>query len=256
MIRTLYLFIEPIGLIWLALVALTAALWRRGLRGFAAASGAIALFAFAVGGTELPSVLLRELERPYVGVKADALPACDAVVLLGGGFEPSLHEVASLRLTPAADRLVMALELLRLRKAPVLCIGGSGVVIDGRHLLEGEVVKAALAERHFTDAEIIALGRCANTADEAWHIRDLIKQRGWKRVLLVTSANHMRRATATFRTAGVEVVPAPCNFLAFNGNPTSPWRIGPPGYGGFIRISTWMREALGWHIYRMRGWIE
>ena len=256
MIRTLYLFCEPIGLVWLALVALTVALWRRELRGFAAATAAIVLFMFAIGGTELPSVLLRSLERPYVGVKIADLPACDAVVLLGGGFEPSLHEVAGLRLTPAADRVVMALELLRLGKARVLCIGGSGVVIAGRELLEGEVVKNALAERHLTEAEIIALGRCANTVDEAWHVRDLAKERGWQRVLLVTSANHQRRAIATFRTAGVEVVPAPCNFLTFTGNPTSPWRVGPPAYGGFVRMSTWMREALGWHIYRARGYIQ
>jgi uncharacterized SAM-binding protein YcdF (DUF218 family) len=256
MLRTLYLFCEPIGLVWLALAALTMALWRRGLRKFAAASGALVLFILAIGGSDLPNALLRSLERPYVGVKAVDLPVCDAVVLLGGGFEPSLLEVGELRLTPAADRLVMALELLRLRKAPVLCIGGSGVVIAGRHLLESEVVKAALVERRVTEAEIVALGRCMNTVDEAWRVRDLAKERGWQRVLLVTSANHQRRAVATFRTAGVEVVPAPCNFLAHNGNPHSPWWLGPPAYGGFVRMSTWMREAIGWHLYRVRGWIR
>lgn len=256
MIRKLYLFCEPIGLVWLALIALTIALWRRGLRGFAAASGALVLFILAIGGTDLPSALLRSLERPYLGVKAADLPECDAVVLLGGGFEPSLYEVAELRLTPAADRVVMALELLRLGKARVLCIGGSGVVLDGRHLLESEVVKAALIERRVTDAEIVSVGRCMNTVDEAWRVRDLAKKRGWQRVLLVTSANHQRRAVATFRTAGVEVVPAPCNFLAYNGNPPSPWWIGPPAYGGFVRMSTWMREFIGWHMYRARGWIR
>jgi len=254
--RTLYLFLEPLGLAWLALVWLTVALWWRGQRRFAAASAAIALFLLAVGGTELPNVLLRSLERPYAGVKAADLPTCDAVILLGGGFEPSLYEVAHLRLTPAADRCIMALELMRLGKAPTLCIGGSSGDLAGRYLVESEVVRQALVERRVLDAEIVALGRCANTAEEAWKVRDLARARGWQRVLLVTSANHLRRATGAFRTAGVEVVPAPCNFLTYTGNPTSPWRLGPPAYGGLVKISAWMREFLGWHLYRARGWIR
>lgn len=254
--RTLYLFLEPIGVAWLALLILTFALWRRGLRGFAAAAAGIALFMFLVGGTELPSVLLRSLERPYSEVKAEELPVCDAVVLLGGGFEPSLYEVADLRLTPAADRMIMALELMQLKKAPVLCIGGSSVFIDGREYVEGEVVRQALVDRRVLDAEILSLGRCENTAGEARKVADLCRQRGWQRVLLVTSANHLRRATAAFHTAGVNVIPAPCNFLTFTGNRTNWWRVGPPAYGGFVRTSTWMREALGWHIYRARGWIR
>ncbi len=256
MIRTLYLFCEPIGLIWLALLALTFALWRRGLRGLATATAAIAAFVLAIGGTELPVVLLRALERPYLNVKIAELPECDAVVLLGGGFEPSLLEVAELRLTPAANRLLTALELLRLGKAHVLCIGGSGVYIAGRHMVEGEVVRDALADRQLTDAEILTLGHCADTADEAQRARELVTKRGWKRVLLVTSASHMRRSVATFQTAGVEVVPAPSHFMAFNGNPITPWRIGPPAYGGFVRMSTWMHEIIGWYAYRVLGRIK
>jgi uncharacterized SAM-binding protein YcdF (DUF218 family) len=255
LVRRLFPLCEPIGLVWLALLGLTVVLWRRRLRGFAAATLGLALWVLLIGGTDFSAALLRSLERPYAGVKAADLPACDAVVVLGGGFEPSPHEVAELHLTPAGDRIVMALELVRLGKAPVLCIGGSGVVVDGRHFIESELVKAALAERKVTDAELIALGRCTNTCDEARRVRELVRARGWQRVLLVTSASHLRRAMATFRTAGVEAVPAPCNFLGLIGEPISPWRLGPPGYGGFARFSTWMREWVGWHVYRARGWI-
>ena len=246
---------EPIGLIWLVLLVLSIALWRRRLRGFAAATLGLAAFILAIGGSDLPGALLRSLEGPYVGVKIDALPVCDAVVVLGGGFEPSPYEVGNLHLTPAGDRIVMALELLRLGKAPVLCIGGSSVRIAGRDFVESEVAAQALTERRMTTAEVIPLGYCANTAYEAGSMRILAQARGWRRVLLVTSANHLRRAAATFRTAGLEVVPVPCNFLALNGNPPSPLRLGPPGYGGFVRFSIWMHEQVGWHAYRARGWI-
>jgi uncharacterized SAM-binding protein YcdF (DUF218 family) len=254
-IRSAYLLCEPIGLVWLALLLLTFLLWRKRQRGFAAATAGLALFVFAIGGTDLSGVLLRSLERPYVGMKPADLPAGDAVVVLGGGFEPSLHEVANLHLTPAGDRIVMGLELIRLGKAPVLCIGGSSAFLSGEHFVESEVVRRALIERQVTSAEIIALGYCLNTWDEAVQVRELATAHGWRRVLLVTSANHMRRAAATFATAGVPVVPVPCNFQALNGNPSRPWRLTPPGYGGFVRFSTWMHEILGWWAYRAKGWV-
>lgn len=246
---------EPIGLLWIALLLLTIALWRQGQRRFAAATAALVLFIQLVGGSDLSLALIRTLERPYAEVKFATLPTCDAVVVLGGGFEPSPREVAHLHLTPAGDRIIMALELLRLGKAPVLCIGGSGVYIGGKHFVESEVVAQALAERQLTTAEILPLGRCANTAAEALEVRKIAAARGWRRVLLVTSANHLGRAEATFRSTGVDVLPVPCNFIAYNGLPGPSFRLRIPSYVGFARFATWMHEWVGWQAYRARGWI-
>ncbi len=253
--RWTLVLLEPIGLVWLALIALTfGLLWRRRLR-TAAIVGALALFIFVIGGSNLPLALVRALERPYMDVKAEALPACDAVVLLGGAFDPSRHEVAGLHLTAAGDRIVMALELVRLGKAPVLCIGGSRVWEDGEEKIESESVKNALTLRHLTGAEIVALAPCNDTHDEALRVQALAASRGWRRVLLVTSARHMRRAAATFRTAGVEVVPAACNFMTDPSEPAQLFRFRPPGYAGFELIALWMHEQIGWLEYRRRGWI-
>ena len=75
-------------------------------------------------------------------------------------------------------------------------------------------------------------------------------------MLLVTSANHMRRATATFRTVGIEVIPAPCNFMSsLSHAPTFGWP-GVPRAGGFFKAATWLHEKIGWLEYRRRGWIK
>lgn len=253
--RGLLTAIEPIGLLWLALILLTILLWRRRQRRLAAATGALALFIQIIGGSDLTLALIRDLELPYADVNFATLPAADAVVVLGGGFEPSPREVGQLHLTPAGDRIIMALELLRLGKAPVLCIGGSGVYIGGEHFVESEVVAKALAERQLTTAEILPLGRCANTAAEALEVKKLATARRWQRVLLVTSANHLGRAAATFRNTGLDVIPVPCNFLALNGLPGPSLRPRIPNYVGFARCSTWMHEWVGWQAYRARGWI-
>ena len=101
----------------------------------------------------------------------------------------------------------------------------------------------------------MSLGLCADTHDEAIRTRAIAQPRGWKRVLLVTSANHLPRAVATFRAAGIEVVPVPCNF--FTRQKPGPWplRTAIPGHLGFEKTSVWLHEKIGWWEYRRRGWL-
>lgn len=254
--RQLLVLVQPIGLVWLALLALTVALWWKGQRTFASCTAALALFVQVIGGTDLPDALLRSLERLFAGVKIEELPRCDALILLGGGVEPSRYEAARVHLSGAGDRVMMALELLRLGKAPVLCIGGGSVSMKGETWSEASFAKAATVERNLTSAEVVSLGICRDTHDEALRVRALAEQRGWHRVLVVTSAAHQRRALATFRTAGLEAVPGPCNFLTSISLGSSGSGIGIPSYGGFARFAVWLHEQIGWWEYRRRGWID
>ncbi len=254
--RILIPLIEPIGLLWLALIVLAALLWRKRLRAFALANAGLAIFIYIIGATPLPDALLRSLENPYTGVKLDALPTCDAVVMLGGGLDPSRCEVGGLHLTIAGDRIIAALEMIRLGKAPVLVCGGSGVNVDGVEKVEADLFKQALVERRVPVPKIISLGHCADTHDEAMRTREIAQQRGWHRVLLVTSASHLPRAAATFRALGVEVVPVPCNFLSTLSIQRAPSGIGIPRFVGFEKMSVWIHETIGCWEYRRRGWLK
>jgi hypothetical protein len=170
-IRIVLALLEPIGLIWLALLLLTALLWRKRQRSFAFATGALAVAIYVIGATDVPVALLRSLERPYAGVNYATLPNADAVVLLGGGVGPSRYEAAGLHLSEAGDRVVMALEMMRLGKAPVLICGGGIVKMEEARLHEADLLKRALEER-VSIPEIISLGGCRDTHDEA--LRTLI----------------------------------------------------------------------------------
>ena len=253
--RALIPLLEPIGLIWLALIFLAVLLWRKRARFFAFANALLAAFIYLIGASTLPDALLRSLEQPYFEVKRETLPVCDAVVVLGGALDPSPREVAQLHLTIAADRIITALEMIRLGKAPVLVSGGSGIEMGGEMKIEGDLVNQALIERHVPVPEIISLGVCLDTHHEAERTRALVKERGWKRMLLVTSAFHLPRAVATFRAAGLDVVPVPCNFLARPTPGRLPLRSAIPGFVGFEKISVWMHEKIGWYEYQRRGWI-
>ena len=255
LLRQVLALLAPVGLVWGALIVLTVLLWRRRLRGFAAATGALAVFITIIGSTGVPGKLLGSLERPYAGVKIADLPTADAVVLLGGGAGPSRYEVGGVHLTGAGDRLVMAAELMQLGKAPVLLLGGSTAPLDGRAVIEAEIVQGLLARWGVPAEAMIPLGGTADTHDEALKVRALAAGRGWKRVLLVTSANHMRRAAATFRHTGIEVVPVPCNFLTSVGTGETPFVPAVPGADGFLKMSVWLHEEVGWFMYWRRGWL-
>jgi len=248
--------LEPAGLAWALLLIATIVFLRKRRWRESLATGAPMLILFAFGSTDLPGALLRTLERPYAGVKIDALPRADAIVLLGASAHPARLEVAGMHLTAAADRLVMALELSRLGKAPVLVIGGAVSQFPEGEVLESETVRKWIVDRQLARGEVIALRGCADTHDEATFTAELARERRWKEVLLVTSASHMKRAAATFRTAGLNVIPAPCNFMTGLSEAPSWEPPGVPRYGGLGKTAMWLHETIGWIEYRRRGWIE
>lgn len=255
----LYQFVyllEPIGLAWLCLLILAVWLAIRRQWKPAILAGLGALLMTAVGSTSLAGRMLGSLERPYAGVNLEALPMADAIVMLGGGSAPSRYEAQGVHLTPAGDRLVMAREVFRLGKAPVLLLGGNVNKLDGVRKFESEIVRDLIKTWGIPEDAIIPLGENQDTHDEALKVRALATERGWHRVLLVTSANHMRRASGVFRAQGLEVIPVPCNFLTTVATAPPPPGISVPRHDGFVKISTWMHEEIGWWIYRQRGWIQ
>jgi len=255
LLRQVVALLAPIGIVWGALIVLTVLLWRRRQRGLAAGTAALVVFITVIGSTGVPGKLLGSLERPYAGVKIETLPTADAVVVLGGGAQSSRYDVAGVHLSGAGDRLVMAAELMRLGKAPVLLLGGSSGQLDGRERRESEMTRDLLTRWGVSPEVMIPLGKNRDTHDEALKVRALAAERGWKRILLVTSANHMRRAAKTFEHLGLEVTAAPCNFLTSVATDPVPFSPGIPGNDGFVKMNVWLHEEIGWLMYWRRGWL-
>ena len=194
------------------------------------------------------------LEQRAGGLSAESLPRADAIVVLGGTLSPPEPAATDANLSAAADRLVYATRLYKLGKAPIVLIAGGNV--DGTGAANAESVHAAqlLGEWGIPASAILTETESINTYENAVYSKLMLDQHGLKTVLLVTSAMHMPRALATFRSAGIEATPAPTDFEASGSGPPglADWAADPAALAVTTRT---LREYVGWLVYRSRGWI-
>ncbi len=105
----------------------------------------------------------------------------------------------------SAERASRAAEMYRARWAP-------RIVASGRYLRPyasvADLMHRDLLERGVPEQAIVRFPhRAASTREEAAALRDLLRQRGWTTVLIVTSNSHTRRARYIIRNVfGPEMV--------------------------------------------------
>ena len=86
-----------------------------------------------------------------------------------------------------------------------------------------------------------------------WHTAPILQARDFDKVLLVTSAFHMRRAEAVFSEQGINVQPAPTDHKRLvTDTPVPQWL---PGSGSLLRTTLALHEITGFWVYRWRGWL-
>ena len=101
---------------------------------------------------------------------------------------------------------------------------------------------------------ILIEGRSRNTYENALETKQILKDKQIDKILLVTSAFHMPRALATFRTVGIDAVPSPSSYSIVD-------YVRPrildwvPSVGNLVRMQAVIHEKLGILVYRYRGWI-
>ena len=145
------------------------------------------------------------LERLYPSQLAEMMPEADAILLLGGGMGANTNAVPYAEMWSPADRVWHTARLFKAGRAPKITLSGGGVKETTVPLLEDfGVPEESLV--YFEDAK--------NTEDEARMIAEYFKNEGVEnpKLLLVTSAWHMRRAEWLFKRTGLDVVPAATDY--------------------------------------------
>lgn len=157
-------------------------------------------------------LLALPLEQAY---KQQDLQDAQLIVVLGGGSVGGVPDGAEQgNLGPVgAARLLTAARLAKQHELPVLITGGQ-VFDDGAN--EALLSARILRDLGLRDEQIIPEQQARTTQENAQFTAKLCRERGYERVLLVTSALHMPRSKYFFdRYLGsqdVELVTYPCDY--------------------------------------------
>jgi uncharacterized SAM-binding protein YcdF (DUF218 family) len=254
-LKSIIPLLQPLGLVWTMLtIWLIRQIWRRHWHGLWLPTS-IWLVMTLFSCTPATALLLRTLEDKFPPVTISELQPADMIVCLGGSAEPSLKEPTRVNFNSSVDRVNTALALLAQKKAPVMVVTGGSYKKNGQTFSEADAAVAFLKNNLGVPLNILSLGICADTHDEALKIAALSKEKGLQRILLVTSATHMPRAMAAFKLAGVNASAVPCDYISsFNSVVDISW-LHLPKTNSLQGFATWIHEIIGTWVYRWRGWI-
>jgi uncharacterized SAM-binding protein YcdF (DUF218 family) len=204
-----------LGIIILTLSAISL---RRTQRAWLCASALFTAILLLFCGSDLGSrLLLLSLEHPYQGATIRDAPIMDAIVVLGGYLRVESRTGRPVEIGGAADRLLCASELYRAGKAPLIVLSGGNLSfgsVPSPEVPEATLASHLLEEWGIPETAILIEAQSRNTSQNARFSDRLLASRGIKKILLVTSAYHMRRAGNAFRRTGLTVTPFAADFLA------------------------------------------
>ena len=192
--------------------------------------------------------LMGRLEEGYGSRALSMVEPAQAIVLLGGAARGHTHMGRYSDLNQHADRLVHAVELYRAGKAPLVIISGGAA--EGNRP-EASQIADLVAVMGVPRSAIVEEVESRNTYGNAVYVAQILRQRNLERVLLVTSAFHMRRAQAAFAAQGVDVVPAPTDHKRLVAEVQPPAWL--PGVGSLSRSTYALHEIVGYYAYRLQG---
>lgn len=236
------LLLPPTSLLLLALWGVLAAVRRRRWGGALAATSLLLLLVLSV--PRFGYLLARTLE-PEQSVDLNRAKTAQAVVILAGGITRSAPEWDGATLSSdTLQRTRYGAALARRLELPILVSGGSptGGPAEARLMVAALEQEFALPVRWIEDSS-------DTTLDNARHSAALLRAAAIDRIVLVTSATHMRRAQRAFEHAGLQVEPAPTAFLGQAPPRLAQWM---PSIEGLRITDRALREWLGILLYRLR----
>lgn len=192
-------------------------------------------------------LLMRPLETRYPPIPAAARP--DVIVVFGGGIISASPE-AGAGASPtqvSAKRAAYAFTLHRRLGVPIIVSGGDPY--NESQTTEGELMRSQLIEWGVSPEQVTAETASANTLGNARFVKALLARRGFSRPALVTSARHMPRSVAVFRSMSVAVIPAPTDYTSLD-HRFSPWDV-LPSAASLDVVGSALHEYLGMLYYKV-----
>lgn len=158
--------------------------------------------------------LTEPLEFQYAAFTMDASPQGNAaIVLLGGGVQENApdYQGSDELTTHSMMRTIYAAKIAKQTQFNIYATGGTPLTQTAE--AEGDVMKSWLIWFGIDEARITSENKADTTWENAVLTQGLLNEKGINTVILVTSALHMPRAFFCFESQGLNVIPAPTDYL-------------------------------------------
>lgn len=249
--KVLTAFFTPLGicvaLAILGLILLETRFRRAGCR-------AVLLSTAMLWITSMPvtaRLALGSLEHQHLPLAVNETPPADVAIVLGGAVGGAVSPRKNLDLGDASDRVYHAYELFKAGKVRAILVSGGNLPWSSGAEPEAETIRRLLTSWGVPNDAIFTEGSSRTTAENAREVAAAWPSLGYSSALLVTSAAHMPRALASFKKAGVPILPASTDIHVVDE------RVGAldflPNAGALAGTSDALKEAVGYVVYWLRG---
>jgi len=202
----------------------------------------------------LSDSLFRLLELPWKRLDYSAINSADAIVVLSGGGRHLPPGKTNVIEWVDPDRFIAGIELYRANKSEKLIFTGGVNPFMANLSPEGNIYIGDAISMGIPKEDLYTTQPVFNTSEEAEAIKTFLYKdikSSQKKIILVTSAFHMKRAKKVFERKGIKVLPFPVDFkskkntLSLLRNPLK-WI---PSASGLSKSSFAIREIIGRIIY-------
>jgi uncharacterized SAM-binding protein YcdF (DUF218 family) len=250
--KILPLFVMPLSVAIILLLA--ALLFLRERRRLASGLAALAVVVLWVASMPVTATkLYRGLEAQYPPTPLADVPVSDCMVLLGGAVAPPLAPRVAIEFSEAIDRVYQAAKLYGAGKARSLIVTAGNQPWSLSPWAEADLLRELLVEWGVPSEAIFLEGSSRNTRENAIYSKNLVDSIHCEETLLVTSAAHMPRALAAFRSVGVSVIPVSTDVHVVDEGGLGPTAF-LPSAGALAMTSEALREWIGQGFYALKGW--
>lgn len=240
--KILDLLVAPLTwAIALVLVGLWAARKKRArLAFFAPIASVVILCVFASG--PVANSLLASLESSgTTTAKPDV--TYDAVIVLGGFVDDAARRAwGAPAYSDAVERMLVAYDLLRAGRAKVAILSG---------VTEAGVIARQLEAWGIDKERLVIEDHARNTHENAVESVRIVRERGFARVVVITSAMHMQRAAGCFVAEGLAFDTLAVDFHSHSSSFAKTWL---PRAAELDASTNALREWVGRFVYRVRGY--
>ncbi len=208
----------------------------------------LAAFIYAVSINPTATALLAPLENAYKVPSVSEVKACDVYVVLGGGVNETAPTIDG-RGSPDSDalaRVTTAYRLYLISPKPIILSGGAR---PGSRP-EAEIMKDYLLGLGVKEKYLIAETRSRDTYDNARYTAEICEKEHFKRVLLITSAYHMKRSVMLFGKWLGPVTPFPTGFKVDTSPRDAMYYL--PNAASILNAGNALREYMGILFYKIR----